>query len=61
MDILHEPWAQGIRVALKAYTRAADAYALNLVVPPVALWAVGIAAAIVLLEWVLARNAPRSG
>ena len=59
MDILHEPWAQGIRVALKAYTRAADAYALNLAVPPVALWVVGIAAAIVLLEWVLARHAPR--
>jgi hypothetical protein len=58
MDILHEPWAQGIRLALKAYTRASDAYALNLAMPPVALWAVGIAGAIVLLEWVLARHAP---
>lgn len=58
MDFLHGSWAQGIRVALKAYTRASDAYALHFAaMPPVALWAVGIAAAIVLLEWVLARTA----
>jgi len=62
MDILHQQWAQGIRVALKAYTRASDAYAAlnNLPVPPVALWAVGIAAAIVLLEWVVSLPAHRS-
>ena len=58
MDILHEEWAQGIRVALKAYTRASDAYAQDLFAPSVALWAVLIAAGVVLLEWVIAsRNA----
>lgn len=58
MDILHEEWAQGIKVALKAYTRASDAYAQNLVVPSVALWAVLIAAGVVLLEWVIAGRHP---
>ncbi|MBC5783255.1 hypothetical protein H8N03_09890 [Ramlibacter sp. USB13] len=56
MDILHEEWAQGIKLALKAYTRASDAYAQNLVAPSVALWAVLIAAGVVLLEWVIARR-----
>jgi len=55
MDILHEEWAQGIKVALKAYTRASDAYQ-NLMAPSVALWVVGIAAGIVLLEWALGRR-----
>ena len=54
MDILHYEWAQGIRLALKAYTRASDAYAQDLFAPSVALWAVMIAGGIVLLEWLLA-------
>ena len=54
MDILHQEWAQGIKVALKAYTRASDAYAQDFVAPSVALWAVLIAGGIVLLEWLLA-------
>lgn len=58
MDILHEEWAQGIKVALKAYTRASDAYAQNLVAPSVALWAVLIAAGFVLLEWLIASRHP---
>ena len=58
MDILHEQWAQGIKVALKAYTRASDAYQ-NLMAPSVALWALGIAAGIVLIEWIASRNAHR--
>lgn len=60
MDILHEQWAQGIKLALKAYTRAADAYAADMPMPPVALWAVAIAGAIVLLEWLVSRHASRS-
>jgi len=55
MDILHQEWAQGIKVALKAYTRASDAYQ-NLMAPSVALWAVAIAVGVVALEWVLARR-----
>jgi hypothetical protein len=59
MDILHEHWAQGIKVALKAYTRASDDYQ-NLMAPSVALWAVVIAGGIVLLEWLVAgRHAQR--
>lgn len=58
MDILHQHWAQGIRVALKAYTRASDAYQ-NLMAPSVSVWVVAIAAGIVLLEWLASRNAHR--
>lgn len=59
MDILREEsWDQGIRLAVKAYTRASDAYAQNLVSPSVAFWVVLIAAGIVLLEWVVARSTP---
>jgi hypothetical protein len=55
MDILQHDWdwAHGIRLALKAYTRASDAYE-NVVSPSVALWAVLIAAGIVLVEWLVA-------
>ena len=56
MDILHEEWAQGIKVALKAYTRASDAYAQYLFPSSPALWAVLIAGGFVLLEWLLARR-----
>jgi len=55
MDFLQYEWAQGIRVAVKAYTRASDAYQ-NMMAPSVALWAVLIAAGIVLLEWLLTRR-----
>jgi hypothetical protein len=59
MDILHEEWAHGIKLALKAYTRASDAYAQNIIVPSgipsVALWAVVIAGGLVLLEWLVSR------
>ena len=64
MDILHQEWAQGIKMALKAYSRASDAaYAPNLQLPAelplhsVTLLAVLIAAGVVLLEWLLARPA----
>lgn len=57
MDILREEsWEQGIRLAVKAYTRASDAH--NLVSPSVAFWVLLIAAGIVLLEWVVSRSAP---
>ena len=57
MDIFQHDWAHGMRLALKAYTRASDAYQ-NVMTPSVALWAVLIAAGVVLLEWVVsARNA----
>jgi hypothetical protein len=66
MDILHQEWAQGIKMALKAYSRASDAaYAANLPLPAelplhsVTFWAVLVAAGVVLLEWVLARPALR--
>ncbi len=58
MDILHDKfWAQGFKVALKAYTRASDAYTHEAMLTTVAMWAVLIAAGIVLLEWVVARRA----
>ena len=57
MDFLQHDWAQGIRLGLKAYTRASDAYQ-DLMAPSVALWVVLIAGGVVLLEWLLAaRNA----
>jgi hypothetical protein len=55
MDFLQHEWAQGIRLALKAYTRASDAYQ-GMVGPSVALWVVLIAGGIVLLEWLLATR-----
>jgi hypothetical protein len=49
-------WLQGAELALQAYTRASDAYAQNWVSPSVALWTLGIAAAVVLVEWLLGRG-----
>ena len=46
----------GAQAALQAYTRASDAYALWAIAPPVAVWALGVAAALVLLEWVVSRR-----
>ncbi|MBK6006418.1 hypothetical protein JJB11_09970 [Ramlibacter ginsenosidimutans] len=58
MDHLHQTlWAQGLTLALGAYTQASDAYAHDALVNSVALWAVLIAAGLVLLEWVVARRA----
>jgi hypothetical protein len=48
-------FAQGAEAALQAYTKASDAYALNMW-PSVALWSVLIAAALVLLEWLVSRR-----
>jgi hypothetical protein len=60
MDILPDDGLlQGAELALQAYTRASDAYALSLVAPSVALWTLAIAAAVVLLEWLLGRGGPR--
>jgi hypothetical protein len=57
MDILHHTFlAQGFKLAVGAYTQASDAYAHDALVNSVALWAVLIAAGLVLLEWVLARR-----
>lgn len=57
MDILHEEsWDQGIRLAVKLYSRASDAQVQNLVAPSVAFWALAIAAGIVLLEWLVSRH-----
>lgn len=47
---------QAARLGLQAYTRASDAYTEGFMKPSVALWSVGIAAGIVLLEWLLARG-----
>lgn len=49
------PWVHGTHVALRAYTRASDAYAANRL-DSVALWSLVIAAALVLLEWLAARR-----
>jgi hypothetical protein len=58
MDLLLQtPWTQGLGLALGAYTQASDAYAFDAMVNSVAVWAVLIAAGLVLLEWVLARRA----
>jgi hypothetical protein len=50
-----EPLVRGAERAVQAYTRASDAYAANFFEPSVALWALLIAGAVVLLEWLLAR------
>lgn len=50
-----DPWMLGARLAVRAYTKASDAYAAN-VLGSVALWSLLIAAALVLLEWLLGRR-----
>ena len=58
MDLLQQTlWSQGLGLALGAYTQASDAYSNDALLNSVALWAVLIAAGLVLLEWVLARRA----
>lgn len=52
---LADPWLHGAHLALRAYTRASDAYAAHQL-DSVALWAVLIAAGLVLLEWLVAHR-----
>ncbi|HEX2544162.1 MAG TPA: hypothetical protein VHL79_04755 [Ramlibacter sp.] len=47
---------EGAQLGLQAYSRASDAYAESFMSPSVALWSLGIAVAVVLLEWLLARG-----
>jgi hypothetical protein len=51
---------QGTDAAVRAYTRASDAYADG-IAPSVALWTVLIAAMVLLLEWLLSRRGGRAG
>jgi hypothetical protein len=55
---LVQPWMHGTNLALRAYTRASDAYTAD-PLGSVALWAVLIAAGLVLLEWLVARRRRR--
>lgn len=50
-----DPLVQGAQLGLQAYSRASDAYAEGFFTPSVALWSLGIAVVVVLLEWLLAR------
>ena len=60
MDILHfPPLAHGAERGVQAYSRASDAYAHLSVESSVALWALAIAGALVLVEWLLARRGRR--
>jgi hypothetical protein len=52
-----QPLVQGAQRGVQAYSRASDAYAADLV--SVAIWAVLIAAAVVLLEWLAWRYRSR--
>jgi hypothetical protein len=47
---------QGANTAMHAWAGASSEYAVHRMGPWVALWAAGIAAAVVLLEWVLSRG-----
>lgn len=47
---------QGAQVAVRAWARASAEYAEHRLGPWVALWTVGIAAGVVLLEWLVARR-----
>jgi hypothetical protein len=52
-----DPWVQAAHQGVKAYSRAADAYTADLM--SVALWALVIAAGVVLLEWLIWRYRSR--
>jgi hypothetical protein len=51
--------AHGAERGVQAYSRASDAYATLSLDSPVALWALGIAGAVVFVEWLLARTGRR--
>ena len=53
------PFVHGAEQGVQAYSRASDAYATLSFDSPVALWALGIAGAVVLVEWLLARTGRR--
>ena len=53
------PLVHGAERGVQAYSRASDAYANLSFGPSVALWALGIAGAAVLIEWLLARPGRR--
>ena len=50
------PFVHGAEKGVQAYSRASDAYAALSFDSSVALWALGIAGAVVLLEWLLGRR-----
>lgn len=54
-----EPLVHGAEKGVQAYSRASDAYATLSFDSSVALWALGIAGAVVLVEWLLARTGRR--
>jgi hypothetical protein len=54
-----EPIVRGAEQGVQAWSRASDAYATLSFDSAVALWALGIAGAFVLAEWLLARTGRR--
>jgi hypothetical protein len=53
------PLVHGAEKGVQAYSRASDAYAALSFDSSVALWALGIAGAVVFIEWLLARTGRR--
>jgi hypothetical protein len=53
------PLVRGAEKGVQAYSRASDAYAALSFDSSVALWALGIAGAVVFAEWLLARTGRR--
>jgi len=53
------PLVHGAEQGVQAYSRASDAYATLSFDSAVALWALGIAGAVVFIEWLLARAGGR--
>ena len=53
------PLVMGAEKGVQAYSRASDAYATLSFDSSVALWALGIAGAVVFIEWLLARAGGR--
>ena len=53
------PLVRGAEKGVQAYSRASDAYASLSFDSSVALWALGIAGAVVFVEWLLARGGRR--
>jgi hypothetical protein len=53
------PLVHGAKQGVQAYSRASDAYATLSFDSSVALWALGIAGALVFFEWLLGRTGRR--
>jgi hypothetical protein len=49
---------QGAHVAMRAWSRASTEYAEHRMGPWVAVWTLGIAAGLVLLEWLVSHRSP---